>query len=188
MTICIAFLRGINVGGKNKIKMTELKEMFEEIGLVGVETYIQSGNIIFESDEAEDKLQEKIETGLQNKFGFPISVVLRTAAELKMLINGCLFTRIEVNEAEASNTEGESLYVSLLSEAPSQEKLQVLSKYKSESDEYRIRNRDIYLLFRHSVRNSRLANNVQKLDQHATVRNWKTINKIQSLVDARLDS
>lgn len=188
MTIFIAFLRGINVGGKNKIKMTELKEMFEAIGLVNAETYIQSGNIIFESDEKEEKLQEKIETGIQNKFGFPISVVLRTAAELKMLINGCLFSETEVNEAEASNTEGESLYVSLLPEAPLQEKLQVLSKYKSESDEYKIKNRDVYLLFRHSVRNSKLANNVQKLDVRATIRNWKTINKIQSLVDARLDS
>ena len=188
MAIYIALLRGINVGGKNKITMTELKRMFESIGLSRIETYIQSGNVIFESNEKEDTLRKKIEYEIETKFGFSAVVVLRTAAELEQIIWDCPFSEEEVIEAESSNSEGESLYVSLLTQAPSQEKIDFLNTFKSESDEYRIKNRDIYLLFRHSIRNSKLANNLQKLDIPATVRNWKTINRLYALAKARTDS
>lgn len=185
MAVFIALLRGINVGGKNRIKMTDLKHMLESMGLIRVETYIQSGNVIFESNENEDALREKIECEIERNFGFPAVVVLRTAAELEQLIRDCPFSEEEVTQAELSNSEGESLYVSLLTRAPSQEKIEHLNTFRSEDDEYRIKNRDMYLLFRHSIRNSKLANNLQKLDAPATVRNWKTINKLQELAESR---
>lgn len=187
MAIYIALLRGINVGGKNKIKMADLKSMFESIGLNRVETYIQSGNVLFESSEKEDILRNKIEYEIETILGFSVVVVLRTAAELEQIIQDCPFSDKEVAEAESSNSEGESLYVSLLTDAPLQEKMEYLNNFKSIDDDYRIRNRDIYLLFRHSVRNSKLANNLQKLDVPATVRNWKTINKLHVLVKARIE-
>ncbi|NPV91053.1 MAG: DUF1697 domain-containing protein [Firmicutes bacterium] len=188
MTIYIALLRGINVGGKNKIKMTDLKRMFEAIGLSRVETYIQSGNVLFESSEKEDILRKKIENEIETIFGFSVVVVLRTAAELEQIIRHCPFSEEEVTEAELSNSEGESLYVSLLTQAPSPEKTERLNAFRSEGDEYRIKNRDMYLLFRHSIRNSKLANNLQKLDVPATTRNWKKINKLYALAKARTDS
>ncbi len=185
MAVFIALLRGINVGGKNKIKMADLQRMFESIGLIRVETYIQSGNVIFESNKDEDTLRKKIEYGLETNFGFSTFVVLRTAAELERLIQACPFSEVEVAEAELSNSEGESLYVSMLIKAPSQEKTELLNTYKSENDEYRIENRDIYLLLRHSIRNSKLANHLQKLDVPQTVRNWKTIKKLHALSKTR---
>lgn len=188
MTIYIALLRGINVGGKNKIKMADLKRMLESIGLSRVETYIQSGNVLFESNEKEDTLRKKIEYEIETIFGFSVVVVLRTAAELERIIQDCPFSEDEVTEAESSNSEGESLYVSLLTQAPLQEKIEHLNTFRSEGDEYRIKNRDIYLLFRHSIRNSKLANNLQKLDIPATVRNWKTINKLHAIAKARTDN
>jgi uncharacterized protein (DUF1697 family) len=188
MTIYIALLRGINVGGKNQIKMADLKRILESIGLIRVETYIQSGNVIFESNDNEVTLRKKIEDKVEAKFGFSAVVVLRTAAELERLIRDCPFSEAEVAEAESANLEGESRYVALLTEAPVQEKIEYLNPFQSESDQYRIKNRDIYLLFRHSIRNSKLANSLQKLDAPATVRNWKTINKLQALVKVRTDN
>lgn len=183
MTIYIALLRGINVGGKNIIKMAELKRVFEAIGLYDVQTYIQSGNVLFKSNEAEEPLRNKIEHEIEGIFGLSISVVLRTAAELERIILNCPFSEDEVAEAGALS-ETESLYVALLTHNPLKEKIEYLSAYKSESDEYRIVGREVFLLFRHSIRNSKLANNLQKLDVTSTVRNWKTISKLASLAKA----
>ncbi|RSK29362.1 DUF1697 domain-containing protein [Bacillus sp. HMF5848] len=185
MTVYIALLRGINVGGKNKIKMADLRLMCESIGLSQIETYIQSGNVLFESNEEEHTLQRKLEHEIEKKFGFSVSVILRTADEWKRIMLDCPFTVNEVTEAETANTEGESLYVAMLSEAPQQEKLDELNSYKSKVDDYRINDRDLYLLFQHSIRNSKLANNLQKLDVPITIRNWKTINKLYAMVKAR---
>jgi uncharacterized protein (DUF1697 family) len=185
MNIYIAFLRGINVGGKNKIKMADLKSMFESIGLTGIETYIQSGNVLFKSDEKEDILQKKIQDEIERIFGFTVAVILRTAAELENIICDCPFSKEEITRVELSNTEGESFYVSLLTHAPIQEKIEYINTKKNESDEYRIKNRDIYLLFHRGIRNSGLANNLQKLDILSTIRNWKTISKLNSLAKQR---
>jgi uncharacterized protein (DUF1697 family) len=183
MNIYIALLRGINVGGKNIIKMVDLKKAFEAIGLCEVKTYIQSGNVLFKSNEEEEPLRKKIEHAIEAAFGFSVTVVLRTAAELEWIISNCPFSEEEISEAEIS-TEAECLYVSLLTQTPLQEKFQILDSYTSESDVYRILGREVFLLFRHSIRNSKLANNLHKLDVPATVRNWKTINRLALLSKA----
>lgn len=182
-TIYIALLRGINVGGKNRIKMADLKCAFEVMGLSRVQTYIQSGNVLFESGEEKNLLRSRIEYRLEEVFGFPVIVVLRTAAELKEIIRNCPFSKEEVSEAEALS-KVESLYVSLMLEMPSQEGIEPLNACESENDEYRIIGREVYLLFRNSIRNSKLATNLQKLNVPATVRNWKTLNKLAALADA----
>jgi uncharacterized protein (DUF1697 family) len=169
MTIYIALLRGINVGGKNIIKMAELKKVFEKMGLCDVKTYIQSGNVLFKSNEDEESLRKKIECEIEESFGFSVSVVLRSAAELEQIILNCPFSKEE------------SLYVSLMTHVPSKENIERLNVYQSESEEYKIVGREVYLLFRNSIRNSKLANNLQKLDVPTTVRNWNTINKLVTL-------
>lgn len=180
MAIYIALLRGINVGGKNIIKMAELKRIFEAIGLSEVQTYIQSGNVLFKSNEGEGSLRKKIEHEIKVVFSLSVTVVLRTYEELERIIMNCPFSKEEVLEAESS-MEAESQYVALFTHAPMQEKIEHLNAYRSESDQYRIVGRDVYLLFRHSIRNSKLANNLYKLDVPSTVRNWKTINKLAAL-------
>lgn len=187
MITYIALLRGINVGGKNKVKMAELKGMFESIGFSRVETYIQSGNVLFEAEEeeTEEDLRRRIESEFAKVFGFTVIFVLRTAVEWERIIKECPFPETEIREAEAENTEGESMYVALLLHAPSQEKAEQLGAVKSGSDECRIRGRDAYLLLRQSIRNSKLAISLQKLDVSVTVRNWKTMNKLSDMVKAR---
>ena len=98
MKINIAFLRGINVGGHHKIKMVELRNMFELMGFSRVQTYIQSGNVLFESDDSEHSLVERIHVEIDRVFGFSVHVVIRTAAEYtcrhtcinKLIIFGCI--------------------------------------------------------------------------------------------------
>lgn len=183
MTTYIAFLRGINVGGKNIIKMAELKRVFEDIGLCEVQTYIQSGNVLFKSNEEEEPLCKEIECGLDKTFGFSITVVLRTLAELQWITLNRPFSEEEVAEAE-SMSDAECLYVALLADAPLKDNVERLNDYRSESEEYCIAGRNIFLLFRNGIRNSKLANNLQKLGVPSTVRNWKTINRLVALAKA----
>lgn len=180
MIIYIALLRGINVGGKNIIKMADLKRTFETIGLSSVQTYIKSGNVLFKSDEEEEPLRKKIEQAIEEVFGFSVTVVLRTAAEIEWIIGHCPFSEKEVTEAEASS-KVECLYVSMLTHVPSQERIQHLNPYTSESDKYKIEGREVFLLFHNSIRNSKLVSNLKKLDVPGTVRNFKTMNKLNEL-------
>jgi uncharacterized protein (DUF1697 family) len=183
MTIYIALLRGINVGGKNIIKMSELKLVLEAMGLSEVKTYIQSGNVLFKSNEEEEMLRKKIQLEIEKAFKLSVPVIIRTAGELEEVISSCPFSEEMVLKAEASSV-GESLYVAFLAEEPLLENVQRLGVYKSDSEECLIEGRDIFLLFNDSVRNSKLASNLQKLEVPATVRNWKTINKLAVLARA----
>ncbi len=86
-------------------------------------------------------------------------------------------------EADVAS-EAESLYVAFLTHAPMKEKIEKLNSYKSENDEYKVIGREVFLLFRDSIRNSKLSNNLHRLDVPATVRNWKTVNKLVALAKA----
>jgi uncharacterized protein (DUF1697 family) len=185
MTVYVALLRGVNVGAKNRLKMADLQHTLEAIGLGKVETYIQSGNLIFQSNQTEEALREKIELEIKLGFGLTISVVLRSADELEQLIRNCPFTEDEIKQAEKANTEGESLYVAMLPKAPLKEKIEPLNKYVTSEDKFQIKNRDLYLLLSHSSRNSKLAGNLQKLNEPVTVRNWNTIQKLDEIAKAR---
>lgn len=107
MTIYIALLRGINVGGHKIIKMADLKQAFESIGLKQVKTYIQSGNIVFKSEEDITFLKERIQSEIKNVFGFDVPVMLRTHEEFINITKRCPY---EVN----SLREGESIHVAFL--------------------------------------------------------------------------
>ncbi|MBH0334023.1 cytoplasmic protein, partial [Bacillus thuringiensis] len=86
MTLYIALLRGINVGGHKVIKMADLKRVFESIGLKQVKTYIQSGNIVFESEEGINFLKDRIQSEIKKEFDFDVPVMLRTHDEFINII------------------------------------------------------------------------------------------------------
>ncbi|WP_243644300.1 DUF1697 domain-containing protein [Paenibacillus pinisoli] len=180
VTIYMALLRGINVGGKNKIKMAELRESLAAIGLQRVQTYIQSGNILFESAQEELPLRERIERQIEADFGLSIKVVMRTLDELRTIRRNLPFTEEQVAEAKAA-AEGEVLYVSMLQEQPSPDKLEKLAGIDIGEDRYVLDGNNLYLLYSLSVRNSKLSAHVEKLGVASTVRNWNTINKLIEL-------
>jgi uncharacterized protein (DUF1697 family) len=177
MTIYIALIRGINVGGKNKVLMAELKRALDVIGLGRVQTYIQSGNVLFESAEGAELLRPRIEGEIQKAFSIATTVVLRTAEQLKQIIANCPYSA-------SSLLEGESIQVSVLTEAPSQKAMDILTANGTDIDEYHIHGEEIYFLFRQSMLDSKLAKSLQKLGGTATSRNWNTIIKLDSLAHA----
>ncbi|MDP4171891.1 MAG: DUF1697 domain-containing protein, partial [Bacillota bacterium] len=156
MTIYIALLRGINVGGKNIIKMADLKKLFESLNLTNVKTYIQSGNVLFKSDEPAKALQEKIESEIREVFGFPVSVILRTSEEFDYMIR---------NSPYESNSlaDGESLSIALLGDVPDSERVDYVMGFSGEVDECQIVDKTVYLYFRQSIRDSKLAVQLSKL-------------------------
>jgi uncharacterized protein (DUF1697 family) len=177
MTIFIALLRGINVGGHHTIKMAELKNLLETMGLNNVKTYIQSGNVLFESEKDAEQLTLEIEAGITKTFGFPVPVILRTSVEFEQIIKNCPFP-------SDSLKEGESVQIAFLAGEPSTEGINHLNTFKSERDECKIKGKEVYLFFRQSFRNSKLATQLPKLGVPATVRNWKTVNKLATLLTA----
>lgn len=174
MTIYIALLRGINVGGHHKIKMAELKILLESMGLQKVKTYIQSGNVLFESEEEDKHLSERMEEEISRTFGFAVPVVLRTAEEYEQIIRNCPFSIDLMNE-------GESVHIAFLANNPSEEGVNYLESYESGLDECEIIGKNVYLFFRQSFRDSKLATQLPKLGVPATVRNWKTVIKLDLL-------
>ncbi|MED4554626.1 DUF1697 domain-containing protein [Lysinibacillus capsici] len=92
MTKYVALLRGINVGGHNKLKMAELRDALQPLGLQNIRTYIQSGNILFESSESEEFLQQQIQETIQSTFAITSTVIIRTAEEFRSIVNNCPFS------------------------------------------------------------------------------------------------
>src|SRR5260370_35295442 len=89
MTVTISMLRGVNVGGHNKIKMEALRALYESLKLRDAQTYVQSGNVIFRSDEQDiARLTKRIEEGIERKFGFRPDGILRRAAEMREVVEG----------------------------------------------------------------------------------------------------
>lgn len=110
----VAFLRGINVGGKHIVKMEELRQLFEQNNFVNVKTHIQSGNVIFETNvDNEKELETRIATLLGERFGFAIPTCLRTMQEVVDMVAVCPFT---IDEGDKRF----HVYVSLLPEVPSE--------------------------------------------------------------------
>ncbi|GAA0133781.1 DUF1697 domain-containing protein [Paenibacillus sp. YSY-4.3] len=182
--VYIALLRGINVGGKNIIKMAELRRVFEEeLGFERVQTYIQSGNVLFESSEEQSVLRKRIEQESESAFGISVSVILRTALELRSIAARCPFTEEELAKA-AQSSVGESLYVSILQEELPAGQVEKLQAADFGEDKYVILGKEIYLLYSNSSRNSKLSSRLDKLGVPATVRNFKTLNKLIDLAGA----
>ncbi|KEO81838.1 DUF1697 domain-containing protein [Tumebacillus flagellatus] len=177
MTIYAALLRGINVGGNNKIKMADLRKLLEETGLRRVQTYIQSGNVVFEADESTpESLERQIEEGIRQAFGMSISVLVRTGEEFKRIVEESPF------QAETLG-EGDSIHINLLTVAPAQEVLEKLPDLPLGDDEYRLIGRELYMLLRQSILESNVPKKFQKLLPQ-TSRNLKTMVKLYEMVRA----
>lgn len=172
----VAFLRGINVSGQKLIKMEALKQHFEMPAFKNVVTYIQSGNVLFDTKETEDsKLRSKIEKQLLLKLGYAVPVILRSVDEIKEVIKASPF-----RDPQKGTTQ--KLYVAFLSAAPAASLHSTLDIYKNETEEVKIVGRELYIVTG-GIGNSKLSLNLieKKLGVAATMRNWATVNKVLEL-------
>lgn len=175
MTRYISLLRGINVGGKRKILMTDLTSLYKKLGYLNVTSYIQSGNVIFDSKESEDQnvICNKIENAIYETFGFEVPVIIRNTDEFKELYNNNPFSK-------KSGFEIKQLCLTLLSDIPNSKSIDLLLKNNTGNDKFKIIKNNIYIYYPGKVRESKLTNNYfeRKLKISATTRNWKSITKL----------
>jgi uncharacterized protein (DUF1697 family) len=182
MPIYIAMLRGINVGGHNRIKMDQLRTSLEALGLQQVKTYIQSGNVVFKSATISPAaLPRKIEKQIAGQFGFAVSVISRTADEINKTIANNPFLN-------GSSINPEKLHVAFLSEAPATLALKKLTELTLEPDQSRCLGKEVYFYFPNGVSGSSLWKHPldRVLSVEATTRNWKTVSTLhQMCLDCR---
>ena len=166
----VAFLRAINVGGTSIIKMDALRRYFESFGLDNVQTYIQTGNVIFESNEKDSAgLEKKLEAHLEQALGYHMAIFLRTLDDVKAAAEKPPF----------EPQDGETVHVVFLHGKPGTRVGKDLAAHNSRADEFAVRGREVYNL-RH-VRDASVFSNqfIEKvLGVPATTRNLTTVRKI----------
>ena len=168
-----AFLRALNVGG-HTVTMVRLKELFEELGLQDVETFIASGNVVFKGGTGKEAaLQGEIEAHLREALGYEVATFLRTERELGALVKGCPFTEAEVAAAQALN-------VALLQAPLRREAEARLQALGTELDAFRTSGREVWWLCQVKQSNSTFSNTVlEKATQvKATFLGFNTLQRL----------
>jgi len=171
-----AFLRAINVGGKNKLPMKDLAAMFVTAGCSHVTTYIQSGNVVFSAPAAMlKKLPMTISRKIAESSGHRVPVVVRSHDELAAVIRGNPF--LQAGEAE------KTLHVVFLADLPAAEAVGKLDPNRSSGDRFSVLGREIYLHLPNGMGNSKLTNAWMdsKLSTVSTARNWATVLKLYEM-------
>ena len=176
----ISILRGINVGGNRKILMKDLKSLYEGLGFSKVETYIQSGNVVFESDEklSNADLEVKIQQAITETFGFEVPVIIRTADEWAKSIAKNPFWK-------EKDTDIDRLHFTFLKELPKLELLEKIKLFQFLPDRYEIIGKDVFIFCAAGYGTSKLTNPFfeSKLKVPCTTRNWKTVIKLHEMIN-----
>ena len=178
MTKYISILRGINVAGNRKILMADLKNLYLKLGFSNVITFIQSGNVIFDSGEGlpNDDTGQKIEQAIRETFKFDVPVIVRTTAEWAVSIASNPFWKEKDEDINR-------LHLTFLKELPVAEKLEKLKTIEFLPDKYQIIGQDVFIYCSGGYSDSKLTNQYfeSKLGVSATTRNWKTVMKLHEL-------
>ena len=174
----IALLRGINVTGHNKVPMSDLRQMCEELGYGDAQTYIQSGNVVLTSPDgvAGTEVEEKLAAGIEKRFGLSIPVVVRSSDEWRGYVNDCPF--------RDACTESPNLVMLLLSRGPiAAGALDQLAQRAAAGEQIEQRGDALWLHFPNGVGRSKLTPSVldRAVGSPATMRNWRTVMKLREL-------
>jgi uncharacterized protein (DUF1697 family) len=177
MEVAIAMLRGVNVGGHQKLNMAALKTLCTGLGLQDVQTYIQSGNIVFRADGGE-ALAHRLEDGIERSFGFRPAVVIRTAAELRKVIAKNPF-------ADRAGIDPSRLLVVFLANAPARQAKEQVLALRCEPEELRMHGRELYIYYPDGMARPKIPLvRIEKLLRCAsTGRNWNTVNKLLGMAE-----
>ena len=178
MNTYIALLRGINVSGNNKIKMTDLKQLFIDLNFNNITSYIQSGNVIFQHNGKNiSKIENNIKEAIKQKFDYEIKVIVITKKHIQTVFASNPFLK-------NSNADITKLCVNFLNTPPILENIPEVEKLVSNiEDEFKIVEKHIFSHCPTGFARTKLTNNLfeRKLKSDATTRNWKTITKLVEL-------
>jgi uncharacterized protein (DUF1697 family) len=174
MNTYIALFRGINVGGKNRISMQELMGIFQTIGYENVQTYIQSGNVVFSSDEkVTAKVKARIQAEIIEKMGFDPTVLILSP---KQLLDAIFHNPFPTNE-------GKALHFFFFESPVNQASGKGLKALQSPTEEFKLGEKVLYLYAPDGIGRSKLGSAVEKkLDVLVTARNWNTVSKLAAMV------
>jgi uncharacterized protein (DUF1697 family) len=176
----ISMLRGINVSGQKLIKMTELKALYESLRLKNVATYIQSGNVIFQSKGKDPvSLGGVIEKAIEKSFGFLATVILRRPAEFRRVIDKCPFP-------DSAKADESRVYVTFLKSRPASALVKAMALVPNKSsDTYQISGNEIYLHCPNGYGKTMFS--IAFFEKHlkvsATARNWRTVQTLLTMSD-----
>jgi uncharacterized protein (DUF1697 family) len=173
----VALLRGINVGGKNSMKMADLRSLFEAAGHRAVSTYLQSGNVVFRAggESSVDALATDLEQKIAHQLGIEIHILLRTGPELADVV-------ANVPILTAAN-DPRHLHVTFLKDEPDPDVVRELAVPSAGDDEYHLIGREVYLHCPGGYGRTKLNNALweRRLAVPATTRNWNTVTQLAEL-------
>jgi uncharacterized protein (DUF1697 family) len=173
----LALLRGINVGGKNKLSMKDLVGIFAESGCENPRSYIQSGNVVFDaSPGVASGVAGRIAARIADRFGYRTPVVLRTVDEMAAVLANNPYLNAGIAEEE--------LHVYFLEGRPDPHRALQLDPDRSPPDRFEVHGSEIYLRLLNGMARTKLTNAYfdSKLVTTSTARNWRTITKLHELM------
>jgi uncharacterized protein (DUF1697 family) len=172
----VAFLRAINVGG-HVVKMDRLRSLFEAMKLANVETFIASGNVIFDSPSSSGSaLEKRIERSLESALGYPVATFVRSTREVADVAAHEPFKPPKGSKADADGT----LYIGFTARAPSAAARTKLMAHANAVDQFHVKGREVYWLCRKKFSETKFSGAVleKAIGMQATLRNVTTVTKI----------
>ena len=178
MAVVISLLRGVNVGGHHKIEMDELRALYESLRLGEPQSYVQSGNVVFRTQERDHtRLSKRIEDAVERKFGFQAHVVLRTESELRSVIEKNPF-------AGRAGIEPAKLTVTFFAEELPPDTRAGIRRIEADPEEIKLGRRELYVYFPAGMGRSKLTPILDRiLKKTGTVRNWNTVTKLLEMAE-----
>lgn len=172
----IVLLRGINVGGRNKLPMADLRTLLSNNGYKNITTYIQSGNILLNSTESVEKINESIKQLIKQQFDYDIPVITLTVEEIEKCFTENPYLKFEDNL--------KNLHVTFLRNVPKNDLVENFKINCTNNDSYTIVGKNIYLHTPNGYQNTKFTNTQfeKKLKIQATTRNWRTTTKLFQMI------
>ncbi len=173
----LSLLRGINVAGQKKIKMSDLKALYEGLDFTNVQTYIQSGNVVFDADDSLNH-QDVIQAAIRQQYGFDVPVLIRVKEDIDVIIGNYPFGTVDVTK------EGSQVLVSLLSEMPEPDDIHALKPFQHASESFAVIDQVAYIKCPNGYGKTKLTNTLleKKLGCILTTRNWKSLLQLQVML------
>ena len=179
MAVIVSMLRGVNVGGHNRIKMDALRGLYKSLKLRDPQTYVQSGNVIFRTDERDlVRLAQRVEHGIERRFDFRPAVIVRTTSELRDVIARNPF-------AKRRGIDPSRLLVTFLASDPGPEAREQVRRMKTAPEELRIEGRELYIYYPDGMARPKLSWAVieRTLKTPGTGRNWNSVTKMLEIAE-----
>ena len=178
MIVLVSMLRGVNVGGCNRLKMAELVRVYASLGFKDIQAYLQSGNLVFSCDSADTAgVAKQIEKAIKNRFGLDTTVCIRTPDKLRRLVATNPF----------AGKDRTKLHVTFLQTKPAKVSRDILNAAAGQGEAFSIKGQDVFLFLPNGSGRTKLSNNFLEkiLGVSATTRNWNTVTALLDLASRR---